>query len=82
MKIAMAKELLRSGAFRNAQLVENPMGPGWILQMNRSMLIAGNVAETLSSDKGETRVFKSLEAGYKASKEIGFNGVYIGSDAV
>lgn len=67
MKIAIAKELYSSCVFRNALLTEQN-GKGWILHLYRK---TGD-HDVLCNDKGETRVFKTIEAGLKAAEAIGF----------
>lgn len=69
MKIAIAKELFSSGVFRNALLTEQK-GEGWILSLYK---LRGNEYEVLSNDKGETRVFKSIEAALNVAEAIGFD---------
>jgi hypothetical protein len=68
MKIAIAKELFSSGVFRNALLIEHK-GGGWVLSLYRKN---NNGLEMLTNDKGETRVFKSIEAALNVSESIGF----------
>lgn len=71
MKIAIAKELFSSGVFRNALLTQEKTG-GWVLSFYRRAGHATNGSETLTNDKGETRVFKSIEAALNVSEAIGF----------
>lgn len=73
MKIAIAKELFHSGVLDSAQLAENPMGPGWILIVKRRWVIPEKAFEVLHNDKGETRVFKGIEAALRVAEDIGFN---------
>lgn len=76
MKIAIAKELFRSGVFNNVHLVRNPMGAGW------NLILKGYTRgeEVLSTDRGETRVFKGVEAAIRAAEEIGFKQLIIDID--
>lgn len=67
MKIALAKELFHAGVLTAALICKKPMSEDWIV-------VLGNEAkgEILRNDKGLDRVFKTLDAAYKAVREVGF----------
>lgn len=68
MKLARAKDLFEFGILTKAEIVDNPMGSGWLLQLT------GRSGElhTIETDRGQTRVFKTLDAAFKLCEEIGF----------
>lgn len=77
MKIAIAKELFHSGVLKDAHLCENPMGAGWILMVRRQWVSPEKQCEVIHNDKGETRVFKGIEAALKTAEEIGFKELLV-----
>lgn len=68
MKLSRAKDLLEFGVLLGAEIVENPMGAGWLLQMKGR----SGETHTLETDRGGLRVFKTLDATFKLCEEIGF----------
>lgn len=65
--------LFSEGVLAKAQAVRNPMGAGYVLELFRSS--AQTVPESMQTDKGKTRVFKTADAVLKTAHDIGFQEV-------
>lgn len=68
MKISKAKDLFEYGIFRGVEIHPKPMSHGWLV----CMISKEGEKLILETDRGETRVFKTLDTAFKASQDIGF----------
>lgn len=67
MKFAMAKELFNHGAIADLKMLKVG-SKEWLINLIKNDGVSESI---LLTDKGERRVFKSLDAAYNVAKSIG-----------
>lgn len=72
-KISKVKDLFSYKVLTDAMIVPQPMCDGWLLQFrdNESRLL------TLETDRGQIRIFKTIDAAFKTAQEVGFQSVKV-----
>lgn len=73
LKLSKAKDLYEFGVIVGAEIVDNPLKAGWLLQIKSR---TGEML-TLETDRGGVRVFKTLDAAFKTCEEIGLDRVLV-----
>lgn len=68
MKLSKAKDLAEYGVARGVLITPNPMSDGWLLEI----VIETGDRKTLETDRGEVRVFKTIDTAFKTAETIGF----------
>ncbi len=79
MKLSEAKILYKLGSLSNPIILRSPDEPGWVLEFTVDKRVALG-SNRLHAQRGQVRVFRSIDAAASAAEQIGFSRVEVALD--